>query len=63
MEPDEFNMTFLQISFGYILGRFLVAIFFIPAYYKGNLQTAYHYLGERFGQFLEHGDSSITVLI
>ena len=44
------NLTFLQIVFGYMLGRVLVSLILIPAYYKGNIDTAYHYLGNRFGQ-------------
>jgi len=44
------NLTFLQIVFGYMLGRILVAMIFIPAYSKGKIETAYHFLGSRFGQ-------------
>lgn len=43
------NMFFLQVAFGYLVGRLLVAIFFIPAYYKGDLETAYDFIGKRFG--------------
>lgn len=44
------NMTFLQVALGYVLGRFLVSIFLIPAYFKGEIQTAYQLLEARFGQ-------------
>ena len=44
------NMTFLQIVFGYMFGRLLVALFMIPAYSEGKIETAYHFLGTRFGQ-------------
>jgi solute:Na+ symporter, SSS family len=43
------NMFFLQVAFGYFVGRLLVSIFFIPAYYKGDLETAYDFIGKRFG--------------
>lgn len=43
------NMTFLQIALGYVLGRVVVALVMVPAYYRGNITTAYHFLGERFG--------------
>ncbi len=43
------NLNFLQITFGYLIGRILVAVFFLPAYYKGELTTAYSYLQNRFG--------------
>ncbi len=44
------NLTFMQIALGYVVGRILVALFFIPAFYRGEMNTAYHFLGERFGQ-------------
>lgn len=43
------NLNFLQITFGYLLGRIIIAFFFLPAYYKGELSTAYAYLEGRFG--------------
>lgn len=43
------NLNFLQVTFGYLLGRILVAIFFLPAYTKGELKTAYTFLENRFG--------------
>ena len=41
------NLTFLQITLGYIVGRILVSIYFLPKYYEGNLSTAYQFLGDR----------------
>lgn len=43
------NLNFLQLTFGYLIGRILVAVFFLPAYHKGELSTAYAYLQTRFG--------------
>ncbi len=43
------NLNFLQLTFGYLIGRIIVAQFFLPAYYKGELSTAYSYLQKRFG--------------
>src|SRR5215212_10823282 len=43
------NMTFLQLAFGYIVGRILVSILFIPAYFRGELFTSYELLQRRFG--------------
>lgn len=44
------NLNFLQLTFGYFLGRIIVATYFLPAYYKGDLTTAYSYLENRFGR-------------
>lgn len=43
------NLTFLQITFGYILGRTAVSLVFLPRYFQGDLSTAYQFLGNRFG--------------
>lgn len=43
------NLNFLQLTFGYLLGRIIVAVYFLPAYHKGELFTAYTYLQNRFG--------------
>jgi SSS family solute:Na+ symporter len=43
------NMTFLQLAAGYIIGRILVSLLFIPAYFRGDLFTSYELLQRRFG--------------
>jgi len=43
------NMTFLQLALGYIIGRLLVSVLFIPAYFRGELFTSYELLQRRFG--------------
>ena len=40
---------FLQIVLGYLLGRIVVCILFLPRYFRGELLTAYEVIGERFG--------------
>ena len=40
---------FLQIVLGYLLGRILVCILFLPRYFRGELLTAYQVIGQRFG--------------
>jgi solute:Na+ symporter, SSS family len=43
------DMTFLQFALGYILARFVVAFVLLPAYFKGEIFTAYQVLERRFG--------------
>jgi SSS family solute:Na+ symporter len=43
------DMTFLQLVFGYVIGRVLVSLLFIPAYFRGDLLTSYELLQRRFG--------------
>jgi SSS family solute:Na+ symporter len=56
------NMFFLQLAFGYFIGRLLVSVIFIPAYYKGDLETAYDFLGKRFGTSLRKFTSSVFII-
>ena len=56
------DCAFLQLAFGYVLGRFLVAAFFLPAYFRGKMETAYQFLGQRFGQAMRN-TASITFMV
>ena len=48
------TLAFLQITFGYIVGRTVVSLFFLPKFYKGKLSTAYQFLGARFGSSMRN---------
>jgi len=43
------DLTFLQLTFGYLLGRMLVAWWLLPGYFTGQQETAYARLESRFG--------------
>ena len=43
------NMLFLQLTLGYIIGRYVVVFLFLPHYFRGDLYTAYEVLDRRFG--------------
>ena len=46
------NFTFLQLVFGYLIGRTVVTFVFIPQYFRGEMVTAYQLMERRFGQTL-----------
>jgi len=56
------NLTFLQITFGYIAGRILVSKLFLPAYFEGNLTTAYQFLNQRFGSSMRNAASTTFMI-
>ncbi|MCC5912784.1 MAG: sodium:solute symporter [Balneolaceae bacterium] len=56
------NLMFLQLTFGYILGRIIVAIWFLPAYVKGEMTTAYQFLEKRFGAGMRKAASSTFII-
>jgi Na+/proline symporter len=43
------DCTYLQLPMGYLLGRVIVAAVLLPAYFRGEIDTAYQVLGDRFG--------------
>jgi len=55
-------LTFFQLTLGYLAGRVAVAIWFLPRYATGDMQTAYAFLGQRFGGRLQRL-SSVTFLV
>ena len=57
------NFQFLQLVFGYLLGRVVISVLFIPLYFKGELQTVYQLLGERFGSKVKMLASAFFVVM
>src|SRR3954469_20838871 len=43
------NFQFLQLVFGYMLGRIVISFLFIPSYFRGELLTVYPLLARSFG--------------
>src|SRR5581483_870738 len=43
------NFGFLQLVFGYLLARIIIATLFLPAYFRGEMFTAYELMRIRFG--------------
>jgi solute:Na+ symporter, SSS family len=44
------NLTFLQLVFGFLIGRVLVVLLLLPGYFRGEFFTAYALIEKRFGQ-------------
>lgn len=57
------NFEFLQLVFGYLLGRVVISLVFIPLYFKGQLQTVYQLLGDRFGGKVKMLASGLFVIM
>jgi SSS family transporter len=43
------DLTFLQLAFGFLVGRIGVALWLLPGYFRGDQETAYARLESRFG--------------
>ena len=44
------NLTFIQLVFGYLIGRALIVVLLLPGYFRGELFTAYELIEKRFGE-------------
>jgi solute:Na+ symporter, SSS family len=43
------NLTFIQLVFGYLVGRALIVLLLLPGYFRGEFFTAYALIEKRFG--------------
>lgn len=57
------DFGFLQIAIGYLLGRIVICIIFLPRYFRGELLTAYQVIGQRFGRGLHRFTAAIFLVM
>src|SRR2546421_3630331 len=57
------NFQFLQLVFGYLLGRVVISVLFIPSYFRGELLTVYQLLDRRFGGKIKVIAASLFVVM
>jgi SSS family transporter len=43
------DWSFLQLALGYVLGRILISLVLVPAYFRGKVFTSYELLRQHFG--------------
>jgi SSS family transporter len=56
------NLGFLQLIFGYLLGRLAVSLLFLPHYFRGEMFTAYELMRRRFGERIRRLTASIFLV-
>lgn len=56
------NLTFLQLAFGYVVGRIFIAWFLLPQYLNGELFSAYQVLKERFNPAVQRTASGVFMV-
>ncbi|GAA3767793.1 sodium:solute symporter family transporter [Terriglobus aquaticus] len=56
------NWTFLQLVFGYMVGRVVLCVLFLPRYFQGELFTAYQLIDRRFGPVLHKVTAGLFLL-
>ena len=53
------NFGFLQLVLGYLAGRVVISLIFIPQYFRGEMFTAYQLIDRRFGAVLHRITSAV----
>ncbi|MGA7159333.1 MAG: sodium/solute symporter [Acidobacteriaceae bacterium] len=56
------NFGFLQVVIGYMIGRVVVAMLFLPRYFAGEMLTAYQLIDRRFGKMLHKVTAGLFLL-
>jgi len=56
------NLSFLQLIMGYIVGRIFICLVLMPAYFKGEMYTAYELMQRRFGPTTKHATASMFLV-
>ncbi len=57
-----FDMSYMQMVFGFFFGYLIVAYLLLPLYYKLNLTSIYAYLDQRFGNYSYKTGASFFIL-
>ncbi len=56
------DLSFLQLVMGYLVGRVFISLVLIPAYFKGEMYTAYELMQRRFGSGIKHATASMFLV-
>ncbi|HEY7404041.1 MAG TPA: sodium:solute symporter [Candidatus Angelobacter sp.] len=56
------NFGFLQVVLGYLVGRVVISVLFIPQYFRGELFTAYQLIDRRFGPRLHKITAAVFLI-
>src|SRR5215470_8638317 len=56
------NFGFLQVVFGYLVGRVVISLLFIPQYFRGEMFTAYQLSDRRFGKALHRITAAVFLI-
>ena len=57
------NFGFLQVAVGYIIGRIVVAWFFLPKYYDEGIQSTYQFIGNKWGVAFQRFVSTVFLIM
>ena len=53
------DLGFLQLAFGYIIGRWIIALFLLPKYFEEGIESTYEFIRNRWGASVQKFTSLI----
>jgi SSS family transporter len=56
-------LTYMQVVIGYLIGRIVISVLLLPAYFERDLLTAYALLERRFGPAAKHFAASLFLVM
>ncbi|MGO9640043.1 MAG: sodium:solute symporter [Candidatus Acidiferrales bacterium] len=56
------NLGFLQLVLGYLAGRVVIVLLFLPHYFRGEFYTAYQYIEQRFGKRMKAAAATLFLV-
>ncbi len=60
--PQGGNLTFLQLSLGYLIGRILISAWILPGYFQGEFLSAYEALRNKYDDRVQRSASFLFML-
>lgn len=57
------DFGFMQVVLGYLLARLVISVLFLPAYFRGDLFTAYELMQRRFGPRIRRLTAGIFLVL
>ncbi len=57
------NLGFLQLVMGYLLARVVISTLFLPAYFRGEMYTAYEFMRIRFGPRIRRWTAGLFLIL
>lgn len=56
------DFTFLQLAFGYLIGRLIITALLLPQYFRAELLTVYQVLDRRFARYVKRTSAALFLV-
>lgn len=56
------DLTFIQVVFGYVIARIVLAVVMVPLYFRGEVYSPYELIGDRFGPGARRATAAVFLI-